>query len=117
VVVGNQRHGGADHLVIRQPDQTLALLPGWMIEAEAGSYTLRLHPRLPLTTLSALHALVGALVTSGLGDSPPARGDGDAQRARQSEGPLQDATPAARASARGKDISNNKRIAVWLPCV
>ena len=47
VVVGQQRHGGADHLVIRQPDQTLALLPAWMIEAEAGSHTLCLIPHLP----------------------------------------------------------------------
>ena len=29
-VVGSKRHVGADHLVIRQPDRTLALLPVWM---------------------------------------------------------------------------------------
>ena len=39
-VVGSKRHAGTEHLVIRQPDRTLALLPTWMTEPAAGSYQL-----------------------------------------------------------------------------
>jgi hypothetical protein len=36
-VVGSKHHAGADHLVIHQPDRTLALLPVWMTEPAAAS--------------------------------------------------------------------------------
>ncbi|SRR6266851_7442757 len=29
-VVGSKRHAGVEHLVIRRPDRTLALVPAWM---------------------------------------------------------------------------------------
>ncbi|WP_372482712.1 hypothetical protein [Bradyrhizobium ivorense] len=76
-VVGRQRHGGADHFVIRQPDTTLALLPAWMTQADATrSAALIAHPRFAPGALMALRALVDSLLGSPDGDSPRREGAG-----------------------------------------
>jgi hypothetical protein len=82
-VVGVRRHASADHLIVRQPDHTLALLPAWMTKTNGSSCDLIQHPRLPLEKLAELHALVGTLLISLRGDSPSTRGAGDDERATQ----------------------------------
>src|SRR4029079_2112255 len=82
-VVGVKRHAGADHLVILQPDRTLALLPAWMIEPEAVSHKLVPHPRFPVERLAELHALVRVLLPSCRGNSPDARGAASHEGAMQ----------------------------------
>jgi hypothetical protein len=62
VVVRTHRRGGVLHLVTRQPDGTLALLPAWMTESASASSPLVDQPRLPLATLRALGALLGAIM-------------------------------------------------------
>ena len=57
-VVGCKRRAGADHLIIRQPDQTLALLPVWMTEPAAASYQLVSAPRFPIESLAEVRALI-----------------------------------------------------------
>ena len=47
-MVGSKRHAGADHLVVRQPDRTLALLPAWMTEPAAAACRLVARPQLSL---------------------------------------------------------------------
>src|SRR3954469_16575483 len=63
-VVGSKRHAGADHLVIRQPDRTLALLPVWMTAPAAASHQLVSPPRLSIESLAEVRALVDALLAS-----------------------------------------------------
>ncbi|MGL4963531.1 MAG: DUF5372 family protein, partial [Inquilinus sp.] len=62
VAVGAKRHAGAEHLIVRQPDHTLALLPRWMTEPEAALHRLIPSPRLPIARLADLRALVDTLL-------------------------------------------------------
>ena len=57
-VVGSKRHAGVDHLVIRQSDRTLALLPVWMTEPAAASHQLVSSPRLVVERLADVRALI-----------------------------------------------------------
>ncbi|WP_456777379.1 hypothetical protein [Bradyrhizobium sp. USDA 3315] len=84
-VVGRQRHGGADHFVIRQPDTTLALLPAWMTQVDAArSASLIAHPRFAPGALMALRALVDSLLGFADGDSPRREGAGHGKRSKLS---------------------------------
>src|SRR5271166_2928638 len=79
-VTGAKRHAGADHLIIRQPDGTLALLPVWMTRAEAEAFQLIAAPRLPVCALLELRELVDGLqLASSRGDSLPREGDDNGQ--------------------------------------
>ena len=49
-----KRFAGEDHLVVVQPDGTLALIPSWMSEETARSATLSVRPRLPVERLVEL---------------------------------------------------------------
>jgi hypothetical protein len=71
-VVGSKRHAGADHLVIRQPDRTLMLLPVWMTAPAAASHQLVSPPRLSIESLAEVRALVDALLASSGRESSPA---------------------------------------------
>src|SRR4051812_2328520 len=77
-VVGSKRHAGADHLVIRQPDRTLALLPVWMAAPAAASHQLVSPPRLSIESLAEVRALVDALLASSGRESSRRKGAGDA---------------------------------------
>ena len=46
-----KRFAGEDHLVVVQPDGTLALIPAWMSEDIARSATLTASPRLAVEKL------------------------------------------------------------------
>jgi len=85
-VVGSKRHAGADHLVVRQPDRTLALLPAWMTKPEAASHQLVLRPRLPIDRLCDLRALVEALLASSRRESSRRKGAGREERTTQPKG-------------------------------
>ena len=61
-VIRTHTHGGMLHLVVLQPDGTLALLPAWMTESAAASLPLVQRPALPLTALRALNILLGAII-------------------------------------------------------
>src|SRR5208337_1490972 len=74
-VTGVKRHAGADHLIARQPDGTLSLLPVWMTRPEAGAYQLVATPHLPIGVLFDLRGLIDALLASSRGDSPLRGGD------------------------------------------
>ena len=78
-VTGAKRHAGADHLIVRQPDGTLALLPIWMTGPEAAACQLITAPRLSISSLFELRDLVDGLLTSRRGDSPLREG-GDHER-------------------------------------
>jgi len=57
-----RRFAGEDHLVIVQPDGTLALVPSWMAEEPSGSAALTTCPRLSLDRLVDLRRRVDALL-------------------------------------------------------
>src|SRR4051794_31231476 len=101
-VVGSKRHVGADHLVIRQPDRTLTLLPVWMTEPAAASHQLVSPPRLSIESLAEVRALVDALLASSGRESSRRKGAGDEERTTQSKGSVRGegdgSAPAARAS-------------------
>ncbi|MFL4994369.1 MAG: DUF5372 family protein [Microvirga sp.] len=104
-VVGAKRHAGCDHLIIRQPDRTLALLPAWMIEPNPPSYELVHHPRLPLQRLAELHTLISMILPSPQGESPQARGAGDEERAKPSRRSVRRAEDQPAASHRVADTT------------
>jgi hypothetical protein len=59
------RPAGVDHLVVRQPDPTFALLPTWMTEPDAATaYELVAQPRLRVESLADLRALIDALMAA-----------------------------------------------------
>ena len=103
-VVGSKRHVGADHLVIRQPDRTLTLLPVWMTEPAAASHQLVSSPRLSIESLAEVRALVDALLASSGRESSRRKGAGDEERTTQPKGSVRGegdgSAPAARASAK-----------------
>src|SRR5207247_3814033 len=70
VAVGRKRHAGIDHLIIRQRDSTLTLLPAWMTEPGSSSFGVLEKPRLPLERLFDLRARLDALLTSSSEESP-----------------------------------------------
>ena len=55
-----KRFAGEDHLVVVQPDGTLALIPAWMGEDIARSATLTASPRLAVGRLVELRARIDA---------------------------------------------------------
>ena len=102
-VVGVRRHASADHLIVRQPDRTLALLPAWMTKTNGSSCELIQHPRLPLEKLAELHALVDTLLISLRGDLPSKRGAGGDGRATQPKRFVRTSNDAPRASVPSPD--------------
>ena len=86
VVVGVKRHAGIEHLVIRQPDRTLALLPAWMTTPRTSEIGLVEHPRLCLERLADLRYLVDALLASCRGESSLRQGAGHERRTTPSAG-------------------------------
>src|SRR4051794_13398926 len=89
-----------DHLVIRQPDRTLALLPVWMTEPAAASHQLVSSPRLLVERLADVRALIDALLASSQRESSRREGAGDEERTTQPKGSVRregrGSTPAAR---------------------
>ena len=69
-----KRFVGEDHLVVVQPDGTLALIPSWMSEEVARSATLSASPRLPVERLVELRIRIDALLASRSGVWPPREG-------------------------------------------
>src|SRR5690242_19262418 len=59
-----KRFAGEDHLVVVQPDGTLALIPAWMSEDSARSATLSASPRLAVERLVELRARIDVLIAS-----------------------------------------------------
>src|SRR3954467_2070022 len=108
-VVGSKRHAGADHLVIRQPDRTLTLLPVWMTEPAAPSPQLVSSPRLSIESLAEVRALVDVLLASSGRESSRRKGAGDAERTTQPKGSVRregdGSAPAARASGQADPAS------------
>jgi hypothetical protein len=56
-----KRFAGEDHLVVVQPDGTLALIPAWMSEDIASAATLTASPCLVFGRLVELRARIDAL--------------------------------------------------------
>jgi hypothetical protein len=67
-----KRFAGEDHLVVVQPDGTLALIPAWMSEDVARSATITASPRLAVGRLVELRARIDALLASQGGGMAPA---------------------------------------------
>ena len=91
-----KRFAGEDHLVVVQPDGTLALIPAWMSEDSARSATLTASPRLAVGRLVELRTRI---VSTGRGISSlwgvqfsPLGGDGD-QPFERSGPPVFDGRP------------------------
>ena len=70
-VMHRKRFAGEDHLVVVQPDGTLALIPSWMSETTARFAALTTLPRLCVERLVELRARIDALLASPSGASSP----------------------------------------------
>jgi hypothetical protein len=69
-----KRFAGEDHLVVVQPDGTLALIPAWMSEETARSTAMTSSSCLSVDRLVELRVRLDALLTSSDGESAPHEG-------------------------------------------
>ncbi|MBN8979009.1 MAG: hypothetical protein J0I08_21300 [Rhizobiales bacterium] len=69
-----KRFAGEDHLVVLQPDGTLALIPAWMSEETARSTAITSSPCLSVDRLVELRVRLDALLASPNGESAPHEG-------------------------------------------
>ena len=84
---------GEEHLVVIQPDGTLALVPSWMSEEAAGSATLTENLRLSVDRLLVLRARLDALLASLGGESAPQRGGTNATATQPTARPVRRRRP------------------------
>jgi hypothetical protein len=84
-VTFRRRFAGEEHLVVIQPDGTLALVPSWMVEAAAGSATLTTCPRLSIGRLVELRMRLDTLLASCGGESALRGGTDHAPTTRPAE--------------------------------
>ena len=90
-----KRFAGEDHLVVVQPDGTLALIPSWMSEETARSATLSVRPRLPVERLVELRVRIDALLASRSGVWPPREGGDHATKTPPATGPVREGSQDA----------------------
>jgi hypothetical protein len=64
-----RRFAGEDHLVVVQPDDTLALIPSWMAEETAASAIITASPRLSVGRLLELRRGLDTLLACPGGES------------------------------------------------
>ena len=69
-----KRFAGEDHLVVVQPDDTLALIPAWMSEETVRSTAITGSPCLSVDRLVELRVRLDALLASSDGESAPHEG-------------------------------------------
>lgn len=69
-ILRRQLFGGIQVFVIEQNDGTLAHIPCWMLDQDAGELTLRPCPRLSVAVLRDLRIEVSSLLESLESDSP-----------------------------------------------
>jgi hypothetical protein len=69
-----KRFAGEEHLVVVQPDGTLALIPAWMSEETARSTAITGSPCLSVDRLVELRVRQDALLASSDGESTPHEG-------------------------------------------
>ena len=84
-VTFRRQFAGEEHLVVVQPDGTLALVPSWMAEAAAGSATLTTCPRLSIGRLVELRTRLDTLLASCVGETAPRGGCDHAPTTRPAE--------------------------------
>jgi hypothetical protein len=68
-VMYRRRFGGEDHLVVEQPDRTLALIPSWMADESAATAVVTVSPRLSVCRLLELRRRLDALLACPGGES------------------------------------------------
>ncbi|MGY0572480.1 DUF5372 family protein [Bradyrhizobium sp. RDM12] len=93
-----KRFAGEDHLVVVQPDGTLALIPAWMSEDIARSATLTASPRLAVERLVELRAQIDVLIASRGGARPLREGGDHATKTLLATKPVRGGSPDARDS-------------------
>lgn len=76
-VMFRRRFAGEDHLVVVQPDGTLALIPSWMSDETAASAIITATPRLSVSRLLELRTRLDALLACSRGESAPPAQRGD----------------------------------------
>jgi hypothetical protein len=69
-ILRRQLFGGMQVFVIEQNDGTLAHIPCWMLDQDAGELTLQPYPRLSLSVLRDLRIEVSSLLESLESDLP-----------------------------------------------
>ncbi|WP_353001223.1 DUF5372 family protein [Mesorhizobium sp. M1295] len=85
-VVGEHDHDGICHLLVRQPHGGTFHLPDWIAAPQAGSVAIVAAPRLSLTHLLELRALLDHLVGSLPRDSISGGGHADEESAAHPTG-------------------------------
>ena len=73
LVIGQHEHDGIRHFLIRQPNGGSYQIPDWMLDPAASHLAIVSVPRLPISQLVLLRALVDRLVTSPLKEGSTGR--------------------------------------------
>jgi hypothetical protein len=104
-VVGGKEHGGTRYLIIYKPDEGAGLLlPEWMTFPEAGAIQTVPCPRLSVTRLVELRALIDRLMASSPGNDLSRGGQSDEAMEATPTGPVHDT-----AALRPTVVSTNDR--------
>jgi len=94
-----KRFAGEDHLVVVQPDGTLALIPAWMSEETARSTAITSSPCLSIDRLVELRVRLDALLASSDGESAPHEGGDHATTTESAARPVR---------SRSKDVGHSE---------
>jgi hypothetical protein len=99
LVVGEKEHGGTRYLIICNGDGARLLLPEWMTFAEAGAIQTLSRPRLSVTRLVELRALIDRLMASSSGNHLPGGGHSNEAMETSPTRPVHDTSTTLRAAA------------------
>ena len=99
LVVGAHEHDGIHHFVIRQPHGGSYQVPDWMFDPAASTLAIVAVPRLPVSQLVLLRALVDHLVAYPL-ENAYSGGIGDEEVVSHANGSVHLTAPTAGVSQR-----------------
>ena len=91
-VVGDKEHGGTRYLIICNGDGARLLLPEWMTFPEAGAIQTLSRPRLSVTRLVELRALIDRLMALSPGSQLPGGGQSNEAMEATPTRPVHDTT-------------------------
>ncbi len=98
LVIGDYEHDGIHHLLIRLPTGGAYRIPDWMF-GQGGSFEVVAAPRLPVSRLREVRALIDQLVDCSLGTENPG-GIDDEEAISHSTRFVPKAEPAARTACK-----------------
>ena len=87
-IVRQYAYRGVEQVVILQPDGSVACIPAWMTHESAAHHQLRTEPQFSLDVLRSVRSEIDALLGFLQSDSRMEKARNEAQKRKQSAGPV-----------------------------